>query len=1235
MASSLDHTSSLLLKTVLFCLLVCELLPSGLTDRDKTGPQVTYKYCLSLPNEDNIRGFHFDCSKSYLEQIPDFLPTSTVDLYLYSNQIKRLDKNSFQPLSNLKRLNLSDNSIRVITEESFLYLPHLEVLDLSFNGIRAIPCKAFSLLNSLKVLRILDVVSLEFESCSWDGVMYLTSLEMSFYFENKSVDDFRGLKNIETLRLWVNYERNDTDPLIHNCLNISLFNNLPNLKHLDLSFGKFSCLEGPAISDSNRVTNGVTELDIRFNINLTEIKPSTFIAMKNLRHLNLESSFRLGAIEASAFAGLHGLDCLILNNGALLTLNENQFTHLKNIKILDLAGFIKVPTLLASTFRGLSQLMYLNLSLSSISVIEPSTFDDLYSLVHLDLSLNELSSITSQVFRGLKSLSYLNIVSYPITIRPSTFQKQNKLEYLCLSNDMKIDALEPFQFLTSLDWQCPFGIDHLAPKSFCGIYLFYYLSVSKQYSTLSDWISYFPSLRKIRFFTLEGFSSAKFPLKLELDTITYLTILPYKSDTFVSISLFIPQDVDLLQDFNAWFRYVSEEKSSNLTLSPDEIVPKLIKNVFQNSKIQSLNLTIAKYLMPVCDFNENIEVETLFYNSGTDTMENVFSCFKGIRTLYLNNSASPLRYLERETFRGLDSLQVLDLSRNNIVFVSEHIIRNLPKLKYLNMFQNSLSVNDDVLANFSTLSGFRFDWHSEIYSYSRGCCRELGAKYFANHFPFGTSDCITQRQKRDVCNFYYPDKVWTVCAFRKNDKNGKYKFYDPDYKIMCNCDPTKMHVLHMRTSSISFSANEIWFVSLIEMKIKVIDRVYSVLHVPSLIYVDLSYSTLNINNAHIKFKETDNIKVANFSHTQFDKRNVYEQCNIETNQAIFQSFVNSEFLNVSYSGITYLCKYYFQQLTSLKVLDVSNNEIEFVGNDIFAYNSKLETLDLSSNKLSIVDPRVFDNLTMLSLFYFENNPLDCHCEMAIQSWMENTETLSFTLDGSLPWQTYQCMEPKALSGKPVMMIDENRIECYMKYFVPISLMLLIVPIILIGRVLWRKRWHLVYNAYKRINKLRQMYPLYFRLENEREYEFDAFISFCEGDSDWVDEQLQPILEDELKFTLCIHTRDFHGGKDIFANIEENIKKSRKIIFVVSENFVKSSYCDFEMRYAFSMMLHALHNESILVFIMLQKVPQKDMSDILKFFVNTKTYLAWPDRDANNVEREQFWQQLREVVTDEQ
>ncbi len=41
------------------------------------------------------------------------------------------------------------------------------------------------------------------------------------------------------------------------------------------------------------------------------------------------------------------------------------------------------------------------------------------------------------------------------------------------------------------------------------------------------------------------------------------------------------------------------------------------------------------------------------------------------------------------------------------------------------------------------------------------------------------------------------------------------------------------------------------------------------------------------------------------------------------------------------------------------------------------------------------------------------------------------------------------------------------------------------------------------------------------------------------------------LEEELGFSLCIHERDFDVGKDIFANIQKAITKSRRTIAIIS------------------------------------------------------------------------------------
>ena len=93
-----------------------------------------------------------------------------------------------------------------------------------------------------------------------------------------------------------------------------------------------------------------------------------------------------------------------------------------------------------------------------------------------------------------------------------------------------------------------------------------------------------------------------------------------------------------------------------------------------------------------------------------------------------------------------------------------------------------------------------------------------------------------------------------------------------------------------------------------------------------------------------------------------------------------------------------------------------------------------------------------------------------------------------------------------------------------------------------------------------------------QLFDKREYEYDAFVMHCHADSQWVIHQLRPHLEesstDEVaNLRLCIHQRDWLGGRDITDNIVESIEASRKSLLIVSNAFAASSWCQFELTMA--------------------------------------------------------------------
>src|SRR5260370_36215034 len=77
-----------------------------------------------------------------------------------------------------------------------------------------------------------------------------------------------------------------------------------------------------------------------------------------------------------------------------------------------------------------------------------------------------------------------------------------------------------------------------------------------------------------------------------------------------------------------------------------------------------------------------------------------------------------------------------------------------------------------------------------------------------------------------------------------------------------------------------------------------------------------------------------------------------------------------------------------------------------------------------------------------------------------------------------------------------------------------------------------------------------------------EFQFDAFISYSHLDRDWVYSELLPVLRaNGIRFII---DSQFDVGQRIDQNIANAITQSRHIIAVVSANWVKSEWSDFEL-----------------------------------------------------------------------
>lgn len=137
--------------------------------------------------------------------------------------------------------------------------------------------------------------------------------------------------------------------------------------------------------------------------------------------------------------------------------------------------------------------------------------------------------------------------------------------------------------------------------------------------------------------------------------------------------------------------------------------------------------------------------------------------------------------------------------------------------------------------------------------------------------------------------------------------------------------------------------------------------------------------------------------------------------------------------------------------------------------------------------------------------------------------------------------------------------------------------------------------------------------------------FDAFVCYAKGDEQFVETRLVPTLENYSPYyKLCVHLRDWVAGDRINDQIYRSVKNSRRIIIVLSHNFLNSGTCQLEFRVARDQAIK--DNVNRLIVIMLEDIAKHRLTEDLKAYITTYTYIPWQDNDR-------FWYKLRFALHD--
>ncbi|CAG2066343.1 unnamed protein product, partial [Timema podura] len=287
-----------------------------------------------------------------------------------------------------------------------------------------------------------------------------------------------------------------------------------------------------------------------------------------------------------------------------------------------------------------------------------------------------------------------------------------------------------------------------------------------------------------------------------------------------------------------------------------------------------------------------------------------------------------------------------------------------------------------------------------------------------------------------------------------------------------------------------------------------------------------------------------------------------------------------DILDMSYNNFTYpgdmisegQVKYL--DMSTNNVTDWSNKDIWRLGHNKLIFN-RTKTVNLSINTIPVVTNEMGLSLRELEAVDLGDNPIDCsNCSMPqFKDWLHTVNNASeprlkilFLND---PIDDFYCMRPTSAreANQKVSTIEFDNTPCLEK---PPNLVLLIgVPLASIASLMLLM-WVILY-AY-RYEATYLMHLLKIRKgmkdasgKSDGDYKYDAFVCYNGSDRTFVVGELLPTLENgPEKYKLCLHERDFPLGSFITHNIIEAMQNSRFTIVVLTDSFVQSQWCKWEL-----------------------------------------------------------------------
>ena len=711
----------------------------------------------------------------------------------------------------------------------------------------------------------------------------------------------------------------------------------------------------------------------------------------------------------------------------------------------------------------------------------------------------------------------------------------------------------------------------------------------------------------------------------------------YELDLKNKIKLLTIPPIVISTDVWKWKQRIQIDISYNELYSLKLLMFKLVEQDvslnFSHNNLGAVNITCLRETPKVLDLSYN----HLHDSKGFDLnrINNYFLDYSHLHELYLqHNNFTQLPftllsdYANIKSIKDLNELRILDMSHNFITTInSESLIRDdFSPLLWISFKNNSLSS----LPN--SVYSARYLTHADFSS---------NRISFRNIWPQTIQ--LTKRTKKQTSIYLSENSISDLDLSELDQSQINhlhnlleiYNFHLDGNPINCGCKTHKMYKYFLSFSK-SERTNETVEIhpdfSFYETHWKCVTPSQwlgtPLMQIPEYEYDQVCLPTLEncskecvcyhswkfndaiiVNCTHNKTINIPHNVPKDTSHLNLSHNDIRKVC---ANAPYLKHLI---VLDLSWNIINQICPHIYFQLDSLTKLVLTGNKLQNLPKEIEQMKN-LEELYLENNQLRDI-PKTIQNMTSLETLDISGNMLRCDCDTFwMTGWLINP-LYKVKISHNL-----MCFAGKG-RGKHILQLHQDDVGCLSAHRLPASPVLkysLIIVTsaflltIIVATVIYKYRGYIKIWLYARFG----FHPWDQVKENLQEKDYDAFVAFCHKDANWVLKTMLPYLEaPQCGFHLCVHDRDFVPGATITKNITTAIKYSRRTILVLTPDFIKSGWCDFEFQAAHKRALDDRSN--FLIVVVLKEVDDKDLNETLKFYMKTNTYVSVNDN--------WFWQKM--------